>query len=334
MVNKKVLVTGGAGYVGAHTCKMLAEQGYTPIVFDNLSYGHSYAMQWGNYIKGDLTQYDDIHQALIKTQPVGVVHCAAFTYVGESVNKPAEYYQNNVIGTFNLCNAMVANKVNNIVFSSTCATYGNVKTPIIDDVTPQNPINSYGNTKLVAELMLKDFNIAYKLNYIIVRYFNVAGADPMGKIGEDHNPETHLIPLVIEVALGKRENIKIFGTDYNTPDGTCIRDYIHVNDLAHAHCLALEYLFKQQLSNSFNLGTGKGYSVKQIIKAIEFVSGKKIATLNESKRAGDPAILVADATKAQQVLKWQANYTDINSIIATAYNWHSQSTKENIVGNS
>lgn len=323
MKNKNVLVTGGAGYVGAHTCKWLAEQGYNPIVFDNFSYGHKYAVRWGDFITGDLTQYPDINKALIKTKPIGVIHCAALTYVGESVHKPAEYYHNNVIGTFNLCNAMVTNKINNIVFSSTCATYGNVgNSPIIDDVTPQNPINSYGNTKLVAELMLKDFHTAYKLNYVILRYFNVAGADPEGVIGEDHTPETHLIPLVIDVALGKQENIKIFGTDYNTKDGTCIRDYIHVNDLAYAHCLSLEYLLHKQPSDSFNLGTGQGYSVKEIIQAVATVSGKNISTINELKRIGDPAILIAESSKAKKILKWQPKYTDINSIVSTAYNWH------------
>ncbi|MDR2007619.1 MAG: UDP-glucose 4-epimerase GalE [Alphaproteobacteria bacterium] len=321
---KKILITGGAGYVGAHTAKMLAQRGYEPIVFDNLDYGHRYAVQWGDFIKGDLNNFYDINTTLKKVKPLGVVHCAAYTYVGESVADPAKYYQNNVVGSLNLAKAMVENNINNLVFSSTCATFGNVEKLPIVETTPQKPISPYGTSKLMVEMMLADFDRAYGLKHINVRYFNVSGADEAADIGEDHNPETHLIPLVIDVAMGKRENIKVFGTDYDTPDGTCLRDYIHVNDLANAHILALEYLFKNNKSNDFNLGSEKGYSVLEVINAVEKVSGKSIPKIMEKRRDGDPAILVADSVKAKNELGWIAEYKDIVKIVETAYRWHSK----------
>lgn len=319
---KKILVTGGAGYVGSHTAKMLKEKGYEPIVFDNLEYGHKYAVKWGDFIEGDLNNYEDINNALKTVKPHGIVHCAAYTYVGESVENPAKYYQNNVVGSLNLLKAMLENNINNIVFSSTCATFGNIEKLPILETTPQKPISPYGTSKLMVEMMLADFDTAYGLKHINLRYFNVCGADESAEIGEDHSPETHLIPLVIDVALGKRENIKVFGNDYQTPDGTCLRDYIHVNDLANAHILALEYLFKNKQSNDFNLGSEKGYSVLEVIKAVEQVSKKEIPQIIEPRRAGDPAILIAESTKANKELGWKANYTDIIKIVETAYNWH------------
>lgn len=319
---KKILVTGGAGYVGAHTAKMLKQKGYEPIVFDNLVYGHKYAVKWGDFIEGDLNNFYDINNALKTLKPDGIVHCAAYTYVGESVEQPAKYYQNNVVGSLNLFKAMVENNINNLVFSSTCATFGNIEKLPILETTPQKPISPYGTSKLITEMMLADFDRAYGLKHINVRYFNVCGADEQGEIGEDHNPETHLIPLVIDVALGLRENIKVFGSDYNTKDGTCLRDYIHVNDLANAHILSLEYLFKNQKSNDFNLGSQSGYSVLEVIQAVEKVSGIEIPKIMENRRAGDPAVLIADSTKANTELGWKAEYTDIIKIVETAFNWH------------
>ncbi|MCL2567457.1 MAG: UDP-glucose 4-epimerase GalE [Alphaproteobacteria bacterium] len=321
---KKILITGGAGYVGSHTAKMLKQKGYEPIVFDNLDYGHRYAIQWGGFIKGDLNNFHDINYAIAKVKPAGVVHCAAYTYVGESVENPAKYYQNNVVGSLNLAKAMIENNLNNLVFSSTCATFGNVEKLPILETTPQKPISPYGTSKLMVEMMLADFDKAYGLKHINLRYFNVCGADIEAEIGEDHNPETHLIPLVIEAAMGTRENIKIFGNNYDTPDGTCLRDYIHVNDLANAHILALEYLFKNNKSNDFNLGSEKGYSVLEVINAVEKVSGKNISKIFEDRRAGDPAILVADSDKAKTELGWVAEYKDIVKIVETAYKWHSK----------
>ncbi len=319
---KKILVTGGAGYVGSHTAKMLKKKGYEPIVFDNLVYGHKYAVKWGNFIKGDLNNYKDINNVLKLVKPDGIIHCAAYTYVEESVNNPAKYYQNNVIGSLNLFNAMVENNINNIVFSSTCATFGNIENLPILETTPQKPISPYGTSKLMVEMILSDFDIAYNLKHINLRYFNVCGADEDAETGEDHCPENHLIPLIIDVPLGKRKNIKVFGNDYNTKDGTCIRDYIHVNDLANAHIMSLEYLFQNKKSNDFNLGSEQGYSVLEVIKAVEQVSGKKIPKIIEKRRAGDPAILIANSTKANKELGWKASYTDIIKIVETAYNWH------------
>ncbi|MDR0484860.1 MAG: UDP-glucose 4-epimerase GalE, partial [Alphaproteobacteria bacterium] len=300
------------------------QKGYEPIVFDNLDYGHRYAIKWGKFIKGDLNNFHDINSAIKTVKPDGIVHCAAYTYVGESVENPAKYYQNNVVGSLNLFKAMIENNINNLVFSSTCATFGDIKELPILETTPQKPISPYGTSKLMVEMMLADFDRAYGLKHINLRYFNVCGADVDGEIGEDHNPETHLIPLVIDVAIGKRENIKIFGDDYNTPDGTCLRDYIHVNDLANAHILALEYLFKNKKSNDFNLGSEKGYSVLEVVNAVEKVSGIKIPRIIEGRRSGDPAVLVADSTKSKNELGWEAEYKDIIKIVETAYSWHTK----------
>ena len=250
------------------------------------------------------------------------MHFAAFTYVGESVEDPQKYYQNNVKNTLNLLQVMLEENVKYFVFSSTCATYGNpVEIPITES-HPQNPINPYGKGKLMVETVLKDYSDAYRLKYASLRYFNAAGADPEGEVGELHDPETHLIPLILDVAAGRREDIKIFGTDYDTPDGTCIRDYIHVTDLAEAHILALEYLQNGGESDFFNLGNGNGFSVKEVIETAEEITGKDIKAAEAERRAGDPPILVGSSTKAKETLNWNPKYDELSKIIETAWNWH------------
>ena len=321
-MSKKILVTGGAGYIGSQTCKVLKQQGYEPVVFDNLVYGYKDFVQWGDFEQGDLLDVKRLHDVFVQHTPCAVVHFAAYAYVGESVQDPGKYYTNNVIGSLNLLNAMKTHGVKNIVFSSTCATYG-IPTQIpISETHAQNPINPYGNTKLVMEKMLHDFDVAHGIKSVPLRYFNAAGADPEGDVGEAHDPETHLIPLVLEVAAGKREYISVFGTDYNTSDGTCIRDYIHIHDLATAHVLALQYLEKTQRSEAFNLGNGTGFSVYEVIAAAETVTGKKIPIKNVSRRAGDPDVLVGTAEKAREFLGWKPEYYQLETIIAHAWHWY------------
>lgn len=317
-----VLVTGGAGYIGSHTCKQLKKHGITPVVYDNLSRGHKEFVQWGPFVEGDILDTEKVIKTLKEHKIQAVIHFAAFAYVGESVETPSIYYRNNVHGTLSLLEAMLKVNVKNFVFSSTCATYGiPEKTPLVEDM-PQNPINPYGQTKLMIEKILKDYGSAYRLKSVCLRYFNAAGADQDGVIGERHEPETHLIPLAIEAAL-KNKTMKIFGNDYPTPDGTCIRDYIHVTDLSEAHVLALKYLDTAEKNyNYFNLGNGKGFSVKEIIKAVEDVSSKKVNAEVYPRRAGDPAVLVSDSEKAAKYLQWKPQITDIKEIIRTAYNWH------------
>jgi len=317
-----ILVTGGAGYIGSHFVKYLIENGKDVLALDNLSRGHIEAVHpKAKFEKADILNYDNLVDAIKKYPIDAVVHFAAFAYVGESVEKPEMYYQNNVVGSFNLIKAVKECGIKKFVFSSTCSLYGNpYKVPISED-EPTKPINPYAETKLMIEKILHDFDCAYGLKYAALRYFNAAGADFEGKIGESHEPETHLIPIVLEAALGKREKVTIFGEDYETQDGTCIRDYIHIYDLADAHLKALEYLecFKQ--SDVFNLGTGSGYSVKEIIKTAEKVTGKYIKTEVSKRRAGDPAKLVADNKKAKSVLKWVPKY-NLEEIIDSAWNWH------------
>ena len=320
--NNVVLVTGGAGYIGSMACKFLAEQGITPVVYDNLIYGHKEFVQWGPFEQGDILDAQRLSEVFTAHKPCAVFHFAGFGYVGESVQKPAKYYQNNIIGTYTLLDTMLKHKVKNIVFSSTCATYGYPDSlPIVEDMV-QSPVNPYGQTKLCIEKMLYDYDCAYGLKSIILRYFNAAGADPEGQIGEDHDPECHLIPLVLDVALGKREKITILGNDYATQDGTCVRDYVHIADLASAHWLALDYLIKHEESNLFNLGIGTGFSVKQVIAAAQKVSGVAISIAQESRRSGDPDILVADAMKARDILGWKPEYTQIEEVIEHAWQWH------------
>ncbi len=315
-----ILVMGGAGYIGSHTVRHLLDKGYEVVVADNLIYGHREAVDSrAKFVYADLLNPYSLDELFKNNSIEAVIHFAAFAYVGESVNNPEKYYYNNVIGTINLLHAMLKHNVKKIVFSSTCATYGEPQYTPIDERHPQNPINPYGRTKLMIEQIFADYERAYGLRHIALRYFNAAGCSVDGKIGESHNPETHIIPLVLQAIKGERENIKIFGTDYDTPDGTCIRDYIHVEDLAQAHRLAVEKL--NEYSGCINLGTGVGTSVKQIIAAAEEVSGKKCPTEYASRRAGDPARLYADNTKAKTVLGWQPQYIDIKDIIKTAWNW-------------
>lgn len=315
-----ILVTGGAGYIGSHTVKGLLDNGYDCAVADNLVYGHREAVdQRVAFEQADLLNKDSLRHIFCKFRPKAVIHFAAFAYVGESIGSPQKYYRNNVIGTLNLLSVMREFSVEKIVFSSTCATYGEPQYLPINENHPQNPINPYGRTKLMIEQILFDYRRAYGLKYISLRYFNAAGAAADGSIGESHRPETHLIPLVLQALKGERQNIKIFGSDYDTPDGTCIRDYIHVEDLAEAHCLALE---KAGIFNGcLNLGTGKGISVKEIVAAAEKASGLKCPLEYASRRPGDPAQLWADNRKAKEILGWRPRYTDINEIVRTAWNW-------------
>ena len=315
-----ILVFGGAGYIGSHTVKHLLDNGYQCVVADNLIYGHREAVDSrAEFVHADLLNPYALRELFKNHKIDAVIHFAAFTYVGESVADPQKYYINNVIGTANLLNVMLENDVRKIVFSSTCATYGEPQYTPIDEKHPQNPINPYGRTKLMIEQIFADYEKAYSLKHIALRYFNAAGCAQDGSIGESHTPETHLIPLVLKAIKGERDKIKVFGTDYDTPDGTCIRDYIHVEDLALAHRLAVEKL--DSYSGCLNLGTGIGTSVKEIIDAAEKVSGRKCPVEYADRRPGDPAKLFADNRKAREILGWQPQYTNIEDIVRTAWNW-------------
>ena len=320
-----ILVTGGAGYIGSHAVLALKQAGYEVVILDNLVYGHRDLIE--QVLKVELIEGDtgdrDLLDKLFKSRDIAaVMHFSAYAYVGESVSNPAKYYRNNVIGTITLLEAMLAASVKKFVFSSTCATYGVPETVPIPEDHPQNPINPYGATKLMVERILSDFNEAYDLKSVRFRYFNAAGADPSGQLGEDHNPETHLIPLVLQTALGKRESISIFGTDYPTDDGTCVRDYIHVSDLADAHVLGLEYLLKGGDSTFFNLGNGNGFSVKEVIETARQITGKEIKAIECDRRPGDPPALIGSADKARKVLGWKPQYTSIKDIMTHAWEWH------------
>lgn len=309
---------GGAGYIGSHTVKHLIENNYEVVVADNLSMGHREAVLTPNFEIADLMDKTSLDQIFKKYKIDTVIHLAAFIAVGESVENPAKYYRNNVVGTLNLLDVMIENNVKNIVFSSTAAVFGNPEYTPIDEKHSTNPINPYGQSKLMIEKIFADYQKAYGLNYIALRYFNASGCSSDGIIGESHNPETHLIPLVLKAIKGERENIKIFGTDYNTPDGTCIRDYIHVEDLANAHRLAIENIHK--FTGTINLGTSKGTSVKEIISIAEKITDKICPTVFESRREGDPAILTASNETALKILGWQPTKT-MEDIISSAWNW-------------
>ena len=317
-----VLVTGGAGYIGAHACKALSYAGYLPIAYDNLVYGHPETVKWGPLVKGDINDRKQLEMVMQKYNPSAVMHFAAYAYVGESVQHPAKYYRNNVAGTLSLLESMKNCRIDKIIFSSTCATYGMPAQVPITEQHSQNPINPYGRSKLMIEWILQDFATAYDLKFVSLRYFNAAGADPDAEIGEDHNPETHLIPLVLEAALGKRNQIEIFGTDYNTHDGTCIRDYIHVSDLASAHVLALEYLFRGGKSDAFNLGNGNGFSVREVIATAMKVTGLNIHCLESERRPGDPSVLIGSSKKIRNNLDWKPSYNSLDTIIDSAWRWH------------
>jgi UDP-glucose 4-epimerase len=316
-----VLVVGGAGYIGSHAVAKLIAEGHKVVVFDNLSRGHAEAVPAGTLVQGDLNDSALVEKTLRDNAIDVVMHFAAFAEVGESVKDPASYYQNNVVAALSLLEAMRRADVKRLVFSSTTATYGQPDKVPIAETTPQNPINPYGFTKLVIERALADYAHAYGFAYAALRYFNAAGAHPDGNIGEHHEPESHLIPIVLQVALGQREHITIFGDDYPTPDGTCIRDYIHVEDLADAHLRALERL-EPGKGICVNLGTGKGISVREIIDACREVTGHEIPVVMGARRAGDPAELIADARLASELLDWKAKYTDVRDVVETAWRWH------------
>lgn len=326
--NKHILVTGGAGYIGSHTCKILALNGYTPISYDNLSTGHRYAVKWGPLEEGAINDSCRLAEVIKQYQPEAVIHFAAHALVGESVANPAKYYRNNVGGTLTLLEAMKAHDIHRIVISSTCAVYGNPNEVPIPEEHPLAPINPYGMSKLMIEIMLKDFEKAYDIHHISLRYFNAAGADPEGEAGEDHHPETHLIPLVLQTALGQRSSIEIYGNDYSTADGTCIRDYIHVNDLADAHVKALRYLVDENQSRTLNLGTGKGHSVREVIDTVREITDIEISETMTQRREGDPPELVAKAGKAEGLLDWKPVQSDIKNIIKTAWQWHNTHHKK------
>ena len=317
-----VLIAGGAGYIGSHAAKLLHQRGYHPVVLDNLVCGHRWAARWGTFVEADLADREAVRRVLLEHRIRAVMHFAAYAYVGESVRTPGKYYRNNVANTLTLLETMAEVESEHFVFSSTCATYGEPRSIPIPEEHPQAPINPYGRTKLVVEGMLRDFEVAHGIRHINLRYFNAAGADPDGEIGEDHDPETHLIPLTLEVALGRRPHIAIFGTDYPTPDGTCIRDYIHVTDLAQAHVLALEHLLEGGGSRSYNLGNGQGYSVREVVEGVRRITGHPIPALEARRRWGDPASLVGSSQRIRDELGWTPRYAGLDVILETAWRWH------------
>jgi len=325
-MSKSVLVTGGAGYIGSHACKVLARAGYRPVVFDNLSRGHREVVRWGPLVEGDLADRARLAAALEQNQVSAVMHFAAYAYVGESVADPGMYYRNNLGGTLSLIEAMRESGVDRIVFSSTCATYGTPDSVPIQETAQQLPVNPYGETKLAIERALHWYGQAYGLRSVSLRYFNAAGADPDSETGELHEPETHLVPLVLQTALGQRPQIDIYGTDYPTADGTAIRDYIHVQDLADAHLRALEHLGAGGASAALNLGTGHGHSVREVVRVAEAISGRRIPCRETARRPGDPPVLVADPRLAAEVLGWRPRMSDLDTIIRTALAWHTSLT--------
>jgi UDP-arabinose 4-epimerase len=318
----QILITGGAGYIGSHTAKRLAQAGHEPVVLDNLSHGHRWAVRWGPFVEMDLSDREGLRQVFHEHRIAAVIHFAAFAYVSESMREPAEYFRNNVVNTLNLLDAMRASGVGQIVFSSTCATYGEPHEIPISEDHPQQPVNPYGESKLMVERLLKWYGEAYGLAWTALRYFNAAGADPDGELGEMHDPETHLIPRAIATAMGDLSALDLFGSDYDTPDGTAVRDYVHVTDLADAHLKALLRLNQGGSSTAFNLGTGCGHSVREVISMIEQVGRRKV-TVNECpRRGGDPPMLVANPARAYRELAWTPGLSSLRQIIETAWQWH------------
>jgi UDP-glucose-4-epimerase GalE len=320
---KNILVTGGAGYIGSHTAKALAQAGFQPVVIDNLNAGHRWAVKWGPFVEGDIADSQLLRRAVEEHHIEAVVHLAAYAQVGESMTNPRKYFHNNSVGSLAMLDVFVETGVQNVVFSSTCATYG---TPIhlpLDESHPQAPVSPYGESKLFVEKMLHWYGGAYGMRSVCLRYFNAAGADPDGEIGEGHTPETHLIPVAILAALGQLPALKIFGTDYPTPDGTAIRDYIHVADLSAAHVAAIRYLLNGGENVALNLGTGTGNSVLEVVQTVEKVSGLPVPRMEHPRRDGDPAILVAKAGRAHEVLGWTQRFEKLEEIVKTAWSWHS-----------
>jgi UDP-glucose-4-epimerase GalE len=324
-MSNAVLVTGGAGYIGSHACKGLARAGYVPVALDNLVYGHRDAVRWGPMVEGDLADRALLADTLARFEIIAVMHFAAFAYVGESMAKPEIYFANNVVNSLGLLEAMRLAGVKHIVFSSTCATYGIPEAIPIREDTPQRPVNPYGESKLMVERMLHWHGAAHGMRYVALRYFNAAGADPEGETGERHEPETHLIPLILDAAIGRRAQIDIYGTDYPTSDGSAVRDYIHVTDLAEAHVLALRHLQQGGASAALNLASGQGHSVREVIAAAERVTGHPIPRRETQRRPGDPPALIADASRARAVLGWTPALSDLDTILATAWAWHRRS---------
>ena len=317
----KILVVGGAGYIGSHMVKKLALAGHEVITLDNLSYGYRDAVRYGDFVEGDLGD-DTVLDDIFSNRSIdAVMHFAGFIQVGESVQEPSMYYRNNVTNTLTLLDAMLRHDVKNFIFSSTAAIFGEPEYTPIDEKHEKRPINPYGHSKLMIEQVLDDYDAAYGLRSTCLRYFNAAGADPDGELGERHVPETHLIPLILQAASGRREDIKVFGDDYPTDDGTCVRDYIHINDLCDAHSLALEHMIAEDSSARFNLGNGTGFSVKQVIDVAKRVSGSDFKVSIEPRRAGDPAVLVADSALARQTLNWRPRFADLDTIVETAWRW-------------
>lgn len=317
-----VLVTGGAGYIGSHACKALAHAGYLPVSYDSLEHGHAEAVRWGPLEQGNIADRARLDEVIARYRPVAVMHFAAYAYVGESVSDPGKYYRNNVAGSLTLFEALRGHGITACIFSSTCATYGVPQTLPLTEVHPQQPINPYGASKLMVERMLADFDAAHGLRSISLRYFNAAGADPEGETGESHDPETHLIPLVLDAAVGTRPSVTVYGSDYDTQDGTCIRDYIHVSDLADAHVLAMRSLLDGAKTTSYNLGNGTGFSVREVIDCARRVTGRDIAVTAGERRPGDPPVLVGDAHRIRTELGWSPKHAGLDTIIETAWRWH------------
>lgn len=327
-----ILLAGGAGYIGSHVNKLLARQGRQTVVFDNLSRGHADFVKWGRLFRGDLGDIERV-RACFQEYPIrSVMHFSALAYVGESVTAPLPYYQNNVADTLTLLKVMREFEVSRLVFSSSCAVYGTPQQVPIAEPQERSPINPYGRSKLFVEQILQDCDRAYGLRSVCLRYFNAAGADPEGEIGERHDPETHLIPLVIRAAVGLEEKVRVFGGDYPTPDGTCVRDYVHVNDLAQAHILALEALESGGASAQYNLGLEHGFSVMEVIQAVRNVSGRDIRVVTEPRRPGDPPVLISNSTRAREALKWNPAFRSLNEIVKTAWDWHLRDREANFPG--
>jgi UDP-glucose 4-epimerase len=323
-MTENILVTGGAGYVGSHTCKELAAAGYRPIVLDNLSQGHSWAVKWGALVIGDIADPILVPEIIETFSVRAVLHFAAHAYVGESLQQPHKYFDNNFSKTLALLNSIRTSGLDKFVFSSSCATYGVPRVLPIPEDHPQQPISPYGESKLFVERVLRRYEQAYDLRSVTLRYFNAAGADPGGALGELHSPETHLLPIVLQCALGQRDAVRIFGTDYPTPDGTCVRDYVHVCDLAAAHQLALERLLDAGLGGTYNLGNSRGYSVMQVIEHARRITQQPVRTLATGRRAGDPAVLVADSALARRELGWRPAFENLDDMLATAWRWHAK----------
>jgi UDP-arabinose 4-epimerase len=318
----KILVTGGAGYIGSHVCKALAQRGHVPVTYDNLVNGHDWAVRWGPLEVGDIADRPALESVVARHAPEAVIHLAAYAYVGESVVDPGKYYRNNVAGSLTLLEVLRDRGVGRLIFSSTCAVYGIPEATPIEEDAQLAPINPYGASKRMIEQMLADFHVAHGLDSVSLRYFNAAGADPDAEIGEAHDPETHLIPLVLDAAQGARSHVTVYGDDYDTPDGTCIRDYIHVSDLAEAHLLALDWIQGRTGAHAFNLGNGRGFSVQEVIDSVRRVTGRPVTAEVGPRRPGDPPRLVGSADRARRALGWTPNHDELDAIVETAWRWH------------